>query len=289
MNSNVSSYRIAGTVVLYNPPDEVISNIKTYLPYIEKLFAVDNSETKNPAVLEFLKTDPKIVYIDNGGNKGIAFALNVAADRAAEDRFDFLLTMDQDSSFDPEHISQFTGRVLQQQDIARLGILSPYHESKADREKQKEFKEFSTTMTSGNLLSLHAYKDAGKFNEAYFIDYVDHEYCFRLRKKGYSIIQANRITINHKLGQIRQKKFLGIKLSSSNHSPLRRYYMMRNRLDFIKRYMWFDPKFCFRSIFAIAEETAKVILLEEHKGQKIKMSFAGFFDFVRGKFGKYAS
>jgi GT2 family glycosyltransferase len=43
-------------------------------------------------------------------------------------------------------------------------------------------------MSSGNLLNLAAFKQVGAYNESFFIDYVDHEYCLRLKKKRFSIL-----------------------------------------------------------------------------------------------------
>ena len=64
--------KIAGVTVLYNPNQEVIKNIKNYLPYIEKLYLVDNSPNKDN---KKLKINSKIKYINNHKNLGIAEAL----------------------------------------------------------------------------------------------------------------------------------------------------------------------------------------------------------------------
>jgi len=44
--------KIAGVIVLYNPNEEVIDNIKSYLEDIEILYAVDNSETKKDEIIK---------------------------------------------------------------------------------------------------------------------------------------------------------------------------------------------------------------------------------------------
>ena len=36
--------KIAGTVVWYNPSNENIENIKTYINFVEKLYIIDNSK-----------------------------------------------------------------------------------------------------------------------------------------------------------------------------------------------------------------------------------------------------
>ena len=60
--------KIAGVIVLYNPNEEVIDNIRSYLEDIEILYAVDNSETKKDEIIKKIESFNKIVYIDNNGN-----------------------------------------------------------------------------------------------------------------------------------------------------------------------------------------------------------------------------
>ena len=68
---------IAGVIVLYNPPETVIDNISSYLPYLEKLYIVDNSTIFNSTLTYKLKELPKVEYITEQKNLGIARALNI--------------------------------------------------------------------------------------------------------------------------------------------------------------------------------------------------------------------
>ena len=71
--------RIAGVVVLYNPREDVLGSIGSYISQIEVLFAVDNSEHPDPAVTDRIRNAGNVVYLWNGGNAGIAAALNIGA------------------------------------------------------------------------------------------------------------------------------------------------------------------------------------------------------------------
>ena len=68
--------RIAGTVILYNPPNNILNNIETYLDDLEFLLIYDNS-SNNHAEKHF-KNNSKFHYIWEGENKGIAVRLNNA-------------------------------------------------------------------------------------------------------------------------------------------------------------------------------------------------------------------
>ena len=46
--------KVAGTVVWYNPNNENVGNIKTYIDYVEKLYIVDNSKKNNRKLSEKL-------------------------------------------------------------------------------------------------------------------------------------------------------------------------------------------------------------------------------------------
>ena len=77
---------IAGTVILYHPESEVIENINSYLPYIDKLYVADNTENKLSKIAEELNNNDKIQILHDGINEGIAKRLNTAANLAIEDK-----------------------------------------------------------------------------------------------------------------------------------------------------------------------------------------------------------
>ena len=170
------------------------------------------------------------------------------------------------------------------------GIISPYHltdDKIGIYKKIDTVVNTSTVMTSGNLLNLKAYKKVGKFEEKYFINYVDHEYCLRLKKNGFKIkVHKNSILI-HKLGNMASKNFFGKKITYTNHNYIRRYYITRNRLNTISKYFFTDFVFSLKELKAIIFEWIKILLFEKDKIKKQKSIIKGIFDFIRNKYGKY--
>ena len=118
--------RIAAVVVLYNPGDEVISNVASYLEQVEVLYAVDNSERPSPRTAAALGGSPKVRYLPNNANLGVAGALNTGAEKAIAAGFDLLLTMDQDSRAAPDMVELML-ECLAGEDMERVGIISPFH------------------------------------------------------------------------------------------------------------------------------------------------------------------
>jgi len=60
---------------------------------------MDNSTNYNQELIDKIKANPKCVYLSMNGNLGLAGALNKGCHMAYEKGFDYILTMDQDSSF----------------------------------------------------------------------------------------------------------------------------------------------------------------------------------------------
>ena len=90
--------KLASVVVFYNPSDDNINNINAYKNIVDRVYVVDNSDDD----IVRLKDDKVIKYIKLGQNLGIAKALNVGAEHAIADGYEWLLTMDQDSKITKE-------------------------------------------------------------------------------------------------------------------------------------------------------------------------------------------
>jgi rhamnosyltransferase len=77
------------------------------------------------------------------------------------------------------------------------------------------------------IIPSRVFSGVGLMDEKLFIDWVDIEWCWRARARGYVIIGCADIVIQHYLGNT-LKKF-GLK-SYYIRSPIRHYYMIRNAI-----------------------------------------------------------
>lgn len=275
-----------GLVVLFHPDEEITQRIKTYLFEVSELLIVDNSEPPSPILPSLAKVDSRILIVANGFNGGIAYALNQGIDYGLKNGYDWLLTMDQDSFFEPGAIKKMKDCAAKERPTP--GIISPFHHTPGAVKPDfaSPVKELMITMTSGNLLNLKAAKECGHFDEKLFIDSVDHDYCLRLRKKGYRIVRINDAVLNHNLGEIRYRNILGLRIKTSNHSATRRYYMTRNRLKVMTRHFWFDVRFFRREFMELLKSFLAVSLIEDHKSQKLSAMLRGVWHFLIGRYGK---
>lgn len=281
----MSNKRIAGVVILYNPREYFLKNILSYLEQINELLLFDNSTEKQEWLLNFVGSNSKIKYVCFEKNMGVAFALNYAANTFLKTDYDYLLTMDQDS-FAPENMIE---KVLPLTTYSqKVGIITPLHANKYNIPSTSgaDTEEILVAKTSGNLLSLEAYKRTGPFNEDYFIDYVDIEYCMRLNLTGYKVIQNNSVILEHNEANIIEKHFFFRKVYPYNHSPIRFYYKTRNRFYLRDIYKHRFPEYFNIEIKLFLNNFLKVLLYEDHKYLKFKMSLLGYKHYKRGIKGK---
>lgn len=276
----------AAVVVLYHPEDSVVANIRSWNDQVTKVYAVDNSEPPDESFAARMVALGNVIYLPQRENLGVAAALNIGAGLAVSDGFDFLLTMDQDSSATP-------GMVAALHDCAAdmagdAGIIAPFQSLRSDPVPPRSGnEEAEAVLTSGNILNLRAYEIAGPFVDELFIDMVDIEYCLRLRSAGYRIIRCYDALLEHNLGDITVHRYRGRTVSVSNHPPLRRYYMCRNRFYVIDRYRSRYPEFCRQQIRQLVGEIKGIILFEHEKLAKLWMTLKGYLDCRRGKMGRF--
>jgi len=283
VTSHTSSPVITAIIVLYNPDHSVMENIESYIDKVDKIYAVDNSEYKNNFFIKEFQKNKKIKYIDNKGNRGIAHALNVGASEAIKDGYDFLLTMDQDSKASEKMIFLML-ECLKNFNMAEIGIISPFHASKFHAvSSENGCVEKKMVMTSGNLLSLEAYKKTGPFLEELFLDYVDNEYCLRLQKNGYVVVQASEAILHHNLGELSMHTLLGKNIYCYNYPPIRYYYRTRNVIVTNRAYDYIDYLY-FKELL---KDIIKIMLYEKNKMKKFQHMCFGIVDAIKGKMGKY--
>ena len=279
----MNKLKIAGIVTLYNPTDKDISNIDTYINDIDKLYIIDNTEGKSNE--SRIPKNSKIQYIFNNENVGVATALNIGAKKAIEEKYKWLLTMDQDTTFKPGVIEKMK-EVILTHDVSKVGIVTPWHHTKLiDKKPDTEFDNPNDVMTSGNLLNLDIYQKIGGFKDWLFIDGIDIEYCLNLHSHGYDILRINSIEIDHNLGDLFYKNIRGRLFLCTNHAAFRRYYIMRNYHYIFDMYKDYNPAYCC-SLISQKHNMIGVLLFEKDKYRKIRDYIRGLKAYKKGIKGK---
>ncbi|PZP51105.1 MAG: glycosyl transferase, partial [Pseudopedobacter saltans] len=192
--------KLAGAVILYNPDIGLWKRILTYLPHLERLYILDNSPKSNkhlfPNDLEFSKCQ----YILNNENLGISEPLNIACERAIQDGFNWLLTMDQDSFYNDQSFIQYMNCIQNFENRNNVGMFGSQYNLVNPDFLKCQFNEVEHLITSGSILNLAVFSQIGPFDKNLYIDGVDQEYSFRIIINNYKVIRFENISFQHELG-----------------------------------------------------------------------------------------
>jgi rhamnosyltransferase len=268
--------KLAGVVILYNPEDIVLNNIKTYLKELDVLYVFDNSDCFNKHLIRSLQNIKVIKYISFHRNCGIAFALNFVLKHISG--YNYLLTMDQDSSFDVGMMKRYKMNIMETENKNIAVFSINWRKSQYNN----PYKYINNAITSGAIINVDLARELGGFDENLFIDQVDFEYCYRAQKNGHYILQFNNITLNHHLGTVKQYVFLGIHFSLRFHDALRNYYICRNNLYVMKRY----PQVRFNYSKDMIKLFIVSILFGKNRFHQLKYWGRAIYDFYYHKWGK---
>ena len=144
----------------------------------------------------------------------------------------------------------------------------------------------AVVITSGSLISRLAFDLAGYFNEGLFIDYVDIEYCLRLRALGYQVIEVQSTEILHHMGRLEERLFLRKKVHPTHHPPLRRYYQFRNALLLHHQYRESQRPWCRRDRIILMKILILILLYEKQRLRSLFQILMGIGHGLAGRSGR---
>lgn len=276
--------KLVGCVILYNPNKNVVQNIKSYIGYLDRLYIIDNSNGS------FIYNDLKAIYhnikyIKFSSNMGIAYPLNTILN-LTKDRYNFLLTMDQDSYFSADSMKNYK-LLIKNFDWERTLGISPILLNK-DNQKVKISNQYAV-ITSGNIININNAFKIGGYNNKLFIYEVDFEFCYRGYLAGYkSCIITDKVYMFHTLGERRKFKiFNKIVYEPMNYNYIVTYYIIRNLLYVYYKYHNIDEKFFLKKyILSFLKIIISKIIFENDKYRKIKSIIIGIKDFALNNMGK---
>ena len=300
--------KVAAVVVVFGPDDRFRKLLLSLVEQANKVWVIDNQP--NYAFDKYLKGQKpchrnNITLIENKKNVGLAAAQNQGIKLALEDGVDWVLLLDQDSILDKDFVKNMLKAGHKYKNKKNIGFLTPRHEfddgspsvptySKGLFLRPKRYHmnldEIDDTilfgMASGSFIPRHTLEEVGLMREEFWIDYIDYEFSFRVRERGYRIIGVGGARLNHRLGVKNQLKILGKVFSFQVHPAFRRYTIYRNRIAVIKEYSTLFPEFVLFEVLSIAKDLFKLFLLEDQKFNKLRAIFIGIIHGMMGSFNR---
>jgi rhamnosyltransferase len=250
--------RVAVVVVTYYPETKSLSGLLSALiPQVKSLVVVDNTPASDLSVPILMREYATfgIHLIRLGENLGIAKALNAGIAWAMQGDATHILLSDQDSSPAADMVEKLLD-VLQHLTVQgeKIGCVGPAFRDLSTGRMHKfqvpgkgglfykthpgdlaiPWVEVISNITSGSLIPVHLFTDVGLMREDYFIDFVDTEWCFRARHRGYKIYGTSQAVMNHHVGDKTFLAWCGRWKSFSGYSTDRLYYQYRNGIFLLR-------------------------------------------------------
>ena len=108
-----------------------------------------------------------------------------------------------------------------------------------------------------------------------FIDCVDFDICATIIENNYKIIKINYDGLLHEVGHAKIVKFFGKEEKIYNHSPFRTYYIIRNRLYFLKKH---KSENCMKEKLKVFKRSILILVYQKNKLKNFKAILKGYID-----------
>lgn len=280
----IKTTKCIGGIITYNPEIDRLSQcIQKAVQECQKVVVVDNGSANVGDIVQLVETFENSYIIENERNFGIAKALNQVFCEAVKQNYKWVLTLDQDTVIPDNLLERYSQAISN--NFINLAIICPQiHDdlskktwpvlNEGERERYVE-----KCITSASLNNVKMWDAVGGFDEKLFIDEVDHDYCYRVRKSNGKILLVDNVTINHTIGNSKIYTILGKEIIVRNHSAFRKYYITRNILLVDRKQ---HKKITFLAIQHCVLFLVKTLIFEDQKKEKVVACFKGFMDGVKG-------
>jgi rhamnosyltransferase len=212
---------IGAVVVTFQPDWGVLGKVLDSVSLqVARGVVIDNGSPNSTRIQSMLP--PRFSLLLNPQNRGIGAALNQGVSRLrVEPSIEWVLTLDQDTILDTNYVSVMSQRARFKIPPGHFGILtaSPAHTSgRTGRMMRADF-----VYATGNLVRVSLFGSA-RYREEFFMDQIDHDFCYQVRKNGYEILLLDQPMFKHNHGNARE--LMG---RSVRYEPASRYgYLVRN-------------------------------------------------------------
>lgn len=261
---------VCAVIVFFNPDEVAIDNLYKAQHVFSKIIVIDNSSTAlDSFAFKRALGNGDIEYISNGNNYGIAVALNQGVKQAKKAGCLGVVLLDQDTELSDNILDELLCVYNEKSEVSPTAVIGSNYKGSLVSKGSIKAKSVDTVITSGSLLSIDAYEVIGPFNEKYFIDGVDLEYCLRAKIKGFGVYQSTKVLMKHFIGAETKHQLLGLMFTASNHSPTRRYYLARNTVFLTRDYFQTFPLYLSLSLINVLRISVYIMLFENNKKEKL--------------------
>lgn len=284
---------IVSIYVTYNPSIPLLEMaIESLIEQVDFTIIVDNS----PQSIPNLRND-KVFIEALGKNIGIAAAQNIGIRKAQELGAEYIVLSDQDTVYPVDYVASMLP-VFEQFPNTCVVVPKFVDAMKKGADgfiaiKSVFFQQFFPgsgkheifqAIASGKVLKVSCLEAVGLMNEDLFIDWVDLEWCWRARAKGFQIIGNADVVIQHQLGDM--SKDLGFR-EVNLRSAIRHYYITRNAFYLSLYCKDLDVGHRINLFFKSFRYIVGYPILSKPHSKHLKAVLIGFWHGITKKIGKY--
>jgi rhamnosyltransferase len=295
--------RVMAVIVIYHPDEDRLHALTDAIaPQVHHIVIVDNSETAIADQASGGHTSPDHTYIHQSDNPGLGNAQNRGIMEALRRGASHVLLLDQDSVPHECMVDELLAGLARLgttgAKVAAVGPLyvdqrlddrSPFVWLRGFRfvprrcESTRDLVAADHVISSGSLIPAPVLDEVGLMDETLFIDFVDVEWCWRARSRGFDCYGICSARMTHEIGN-EPYEFGGRKIS--RHAAIRHYYQFRNAVLLFRRpYLSLQWKIAvglrllLRLVFSI--------MLAKPRGDTLHMIVVGVWHGMRNHTGRY--
>lgn len=254
---------------------------------------VDNSE-KNQLKQEDAVNGSRLISM--GKNAGIAAAQNAGIRYALASGAGVIGFFDQDSAADASLIRRLAEALAEKGDCVvsplalEKGTLKEYPVQRLKKngypydvfvKGEKEPQRADLVISSGMMTTAAVLSKVGNYDEDFFIDFVDIEWCLRCKRAGVAVYVIPDAVLLHKIGN---ETIDMNHMEITVHSPVRTYYKVRN--SFLLLHKKAGLIFSVRQILPALVHNFLLIFRVDNKKEYAKYYFTGILHGICGVRGE---
>ncbi len=290
---------VASVTVVYNGAEVLrrhLQSLKRQSRKLNEIVIVNNASVDGTRTL-LANEYPEATVLNLSQNRGVGGGLSAGLDYAAlQKKHDWIWIFDQDSMPEPdglEHLIvglEYLGD--REENTAVLAPICVHPETgmtchglawrgarlvPTAGDPNRHVTLVDSVISSGSLMRREALETAGLPRADFFMDFVDHEHCLRLRRYGFEIAVVRDSRLQHALGEPSKFNFLGRTKYWSDHVPWREYYMTRNEIFTMWKYY---PRLAVKGLllYRLARHAAGILLFGKRKWACVRMMGRGIAD-----------
>ena len=273
---------IVALIALYKPQKSEMANIEKYIDDLDYCFLLDDSgESHGEACKELLdKFSGKVEYYCNPENIGLVASVNNGFKMAEKYGADWALVMNPDGTFQNNAIKIFR-RYIKETDTKEVGIIAPrFNIDRRPREAGHGYAEIKYADMTGCLYSIPILHKLGYYDQNTYFYGLDTEYCLRVLRNKYKIIECSEAVLNHRPAETYHVKVLGKTIFRCGKDNPQRYYYQFRSAYYINS-LYHD----FHNLAFHVYKWLKAVLFFDNKKEYFKMIKMGIFDAKHGFYG----